>query len=65
MPTRFSVVVDDDRARDLERLAHEYDLTEEEVLRQLLTLGLESLDDDRPAGEDPDRDVTGKTGVER
>lgn len=48
MPTRFSVVVDKDRARDVERLAHEHGLTEEEVLRQLLTLGLDALDDDRP-----------------
>jgi len=61
MPTRFSVVVDDDRARDVERLAREHDLTEEEVLRQLLTLGLETLEEDRPVGGQPSRDVTGRT----
>jgi len=64
MPTRFSVVVDDDRARDVERLAHEHDLTEEAVLRQLLALGLESLEEDRPTGGRSSRDVTGTTDVD-
>lgn len=44
MPARFSVVLDDDRAREIEDLAREHDLTEEEVLRQLLELGLDALD---------------------
>jgi predicted transcriptional regulator len=44
MPTRFTVVCDDDVARDVESLAVEYDLTEEEVLRQLVDLGLEEVD---------------------
>ncbi|CCQ34534.1 CopG family protein [Halorhabdus tiamatea SARL4B] len=64
MPTRFSIVVDDDRAHDIEHLAHEHDLTEEEVLRQLLTLGLEALEEDRPVGGRPERDVTGKTDAD-
>ena len=54
MPTRFSVVLDDDRAREIEILARQYDLTEEEVLRQLLDLGLDALEVERPvAGEQP------------
>lgn len=44
MPTRYTVVCDDDLARDVERLAREYDLTEEEVLRQLIDVGLEKLE---------------------
>jgi len=44
MPTRYTVVCDDDLSRAVEGLAHENDLTEEEVLRQLLDLGLDTLD---------------------
>ncbi len=43
---RFTLVCDDRQARRVERLASQYDLTEREVLRQLLALGLESLDPD-------------------
>ncbi|MFC7133555.1 MULTISPECIES: CopG family transcriptional regulator [Salinibaculum] len=45
MPTRFTVVCDDDLARDVKTLAREYDLTEEEVLRQLIDLGLTETED--------------------
>jgi hypothetical protein len=44
MPTRYTVVCGHDRAREIRRLAREYDLTEEEVLRQLLDIGLEHVD---------------------
>jgi predicted transcriptional regulator len=44
MPTRYTVVCDDDLARDVEELAREYDLTEEEVLRQLVDVGLGELE---------------------
>lgn len=44
MPTRYTVVCDDDLARDVRSIAREYDLTEEEVLRQLIDAGLEQLD---------------------
>ncbi|MDG5777342.1 ribbon-helix-helix protein, CopG family [Haloarculaceae archaeon H-GB2-1] len=44
MPTRFSVVCDDDLAREIRSLAREYDVTEEEVLRQLIDVGIESLE---------------------
>ncbi|QGN07377.1 hypothetical protein Hrd1104_08710 [Halorhabdus sp. CBA1104] len=50
MPTRFSVVLDDARAREVEALARENELTEEAVLRQLLGLGLEAV----AVGEEPD-----------
>jgi len=46
MPTRYTVVCDDDLARDVERLAREYDLTEEEVLRQLVDVGLGELEEE-------------------
>ncbi|ACV12844.1 hypothetical protein Huta_2683 [Halorhabdus utahensis DSM 12940] len=64
MPTRFSVVVDDDQARDIEQLAREHDLTDEEVLRQLLALGLDSLDGDRPVDDRADRGSAGKTDAD-
>jgi predicted transcriptional regulator len=44
MPTRYTVVCDDDLGREIDRLAREYDLTEAEVLRQLLDLGIDHLD---------------------
>jgi hypothetical protein len=40
----YTLLCDDGLARDVERLAHEYDLTQEAVLRQLVTTGLEALD---------------------
>ena len=41
---RRTVVCDDDCARAIHDIAHEYDLTEEEVLRQLIDMGLEDLE---------------------
>ena len=38
MPTRFTIVCDDGRAREIRRLARKFDLTEEETLRQLVEL---------------------------
>ncbi|WEL18057.1 MULTISPECIES: hypothetical protein [unclassified Halorhabdus] len=64
MPTRFSVVVDDDQARDIEQLAREHDLTDEEVLRQLLALGLDTLDGDRPVEGPTSHDAPGKTDAD-
>ena len=45
MSTRFTVVCDDDQARDIEVLARRYGITEEEVLKQLIELGLEDLEE--------------------
>lgn len=45
MPTRYTVVCDDDFSGEIERLAHEYELSEEEVLRQLVDIGLEHVDE--------------------
>lgn len=55
---RFTLVCDDRQARRVERLAAQYDLTEREVLRQLLDLGLDSLDLDGETerARDPVRD---------
>jgi predicted transcriptional regulator len=44
MPTRYTVVCDDDLSREIKRLAHENNLTEEAVLHQLLDLGLDALE---------------------
>jgi len=44
MATRYSVVCDDDLAEQVESLAREYDLTEEEVIRQLLNVGIEHIE---------------------
>jgi hypothetical protein len=43
MTSRFTLVCDDELARQVRALAREYGLTEEEVLRQLVDLGLEEL----------------------
>lgn len=50
----FTLVCDDRQARRVERLAAQYELTEREVLRQLLDLGLDSLDDEGKTGRDED-----------
>lgn len=41
MPRRYSVVCDDDVGDRVEKIAREYDLTEQEVIRQLLREALE------------------------
>lgn len=46
MATRYTIVCEDGRARDIRRLARKFDLTHEELLRQLVDLGLESLDEE-------------------
>jgi hypothetical protein len=48
MSTRFTVVCDDDQARAVEVLARRYGITEGEVIKQLVDMGLESLEE-RPA----------------
>jgi len=45
MSTRFTVVCDDDQSRAVSRLAHQYGITEEEVIQQLIDLGLESVEE--------------------
>ncbi|MFC7211947.1 CopG family transcriptional regulator [Natronoarchaeum sp. GCM10025321] len=44
MPRQYSIVCDDDVGKRVERLAREYELTEQEVLRQLIERGLEDSD---------------------
>ncbi len=44
MPTRYTVVCDDDLACEVETLAREFNLTQEEVLRQLIDLGMDQID---------------------
>jgi 2-iminoacetate synthase ThiH len=48
MSTRYTVVCDDDMSSEIQNLAREYELTEEEVLRQLIDLGLNHLDEEAP-----------------
>lgn len=49
MPTRYTVVCDDDLSRQVTRLAREYELTEEEVIRQLMDLGLAEIEEHHAA----------------
>lgn len=51
MPRRYSVVCDDDLGERIDALAREYELTEQEVLRQLVRRGLEATDDDSELAE--------------
>lgn len=45
MPRKYSVVCGDALAADVEELAREYGLSEQEVLRQLIENGLEAVDE--------------------
>jgi len=45
MVTRFTVACDDDQARAIRNLSRRYDISEEEVLQQLVDLGLEALEE--------------------
>lgn len=45
MPTRFAIACDDEQAAAVTRLAHRFGITEEEVVKQLIDLGLESLEE--------------------
>ena len=45
MPRKYSVVCGDSLAADVEELAREYGLSEQEVLRQLIESGLEVVDE--------------------
>lgn len=45
MPTRFAIACDDEQATEVTRLAHRFGLTEEQVITQLIGLGLESLEE--------------------
>ncbi|SEW22265.1 CopG family transcriptional regulator [Halobacterium jilantaiense] len=44
MPRKYSVVCEDSLAADIEALAREYDISEQEVLHQLVEVGLEARD---------------------
>lgn len=48
MPTRFDVACDDEQAQAVSQLAHRYGITEEEVIKQLIDLGLESVEETVP-----------------
>lgn len=41
---RYTLVCDDQTAQEIEGLANQYGLTEQEVLEQLVGVGLEELD---------------------
>jgi len=43
---RFEFVAPASTARDIERLAREYGLTKQEVVEQLVELGMQELNDD-------------------
>lgn len=46
MATRYTLVCDDETSREVRTLARENGVTEEEVLRQLVDLGLDTLDEE-------------------
>jgi predicted ArsR family transcriptional regulator len=48
MPTRYTLVCDDETSQTVRELAQEFELTEEEVLRQLVNLGLDARDEQTP-----------------
>lgn len=52
MPTRYTVVCDDELAREIDRLARENGLPEEAVLRQLIDLGLDTVETEARRTED-------------
>jgi ParB-like chromosome segregation protein Spo0J len=41
---RYTIVCDEETRREIEELAETYDLTEQEVLSQLVDVGIEHLD---------------------
>ena len=45
MATRFTVVCEDDQARAIQVLARRYGITEEEVVKQLIEVGLEDVEE--------------------
>ena len=46
MERRYSVTCEQDLAARIDALAREYDLTPQEVLHQLISVGLEEVDSD-------------------
>ncbi len=45
MPTRYTFLCDESHSREIERLARENGVTQEEVLRQLIDLGLTQVNE--------------------
>ena len=45
MSTRYTVVCEDGQARAIEVLARRYGITEEEVVKQLIEVGLEDVEE--------------------
>ncbi|MDS0282234.1 CopG family transcriptional regulator [Haloarcula onubensis] len=45
MTTRYTVVCEDGQARAIQMLARRYGITEEEVVKQLVEVGLEDVDE--------------------
>lgn len=46
MERRYSITCERDRAKRIESLARKYDLTTQEVLQQLIEVGLEEIETD-------------------
>ncbi len=44
MRRKYAVAPDEDVAREIDALAREYDVSHEEIIRQLLDVGLDELD---------------------
>lgn len=53
---RYTLVCEEHQAERVERLATEYGLTEQEVLRQLVDAGLETIDRNGSPGRERERE---------
>jgi len=54
MPRKYSIVCGDSVAAEVEALAREYGLSEQEVLRQLIDSGLEAVENEAEMVESDD-----------
>ncbi|MFC7073439.1 CopG family transcriptional regulator [Halovenus rubra] len=48
MDVRYTLVCDDDVSQQVSALAREHGVTEEEVLRQLVDIGLDTITEEEP-----------------
>lgn len=57
---RYTLVCDDAHVEQIERIAVEYNLTEQEVLRQLVDAGLDSIEDENGRERGTNRSSSGR-----
>lgn len=47
MPTQYTFLCDETQSREIRRMARENNVTEEEVIRQLLDIGLQTVQEEQ------------------